>query len=155
MSPKRESRKVTQPSLSAKRRKMLRERFVTVPFINHLGFELKKLTCGEVRIAMPVSDELRQYQGLAHGGAIAALADTAATFTVLTALPDADDIVTVEFKINFLSAVRSGTVVATAKPVRIGRRICVADVAVSNGRRAVATGLFTMATLPGDHPIAS
>lgn len=118
--------------------------------MQHLGMRLSQLGAGEARISMPLTQALRQYQGLAHGGAIASLADTAATIAALTALPRESDVVTVEFKMNYLSALRSGRAVAHGRVVCMGSRIVTVEVAVSSPRQSenAAIGLFTMLRIP-------
>ena len=109
-----------------------------------------KLAAGEAVVSMPIADTLKQYQGLAHGGALASLADTAATMAALTALPAQADVVTIEFKMNYLSALRTGRAVAHAKLIRLGSRVVVIDVNVTRtpGDGLAATGLFTMLRIP-------
>lgn len=137
-----------QPSHAV--RQFLTARFRTVPFIRHLGMRLDSLKHGEVAISLAAGDTLKQYQGLVHGGAIASLCDTAATFAVLTQLPEDRDIVTIEFKVNFLAPLAKGRVTAHARTVRLGSRVAVAEVEVTQGgrREPAAIGLFTMLVFP-------
>ena len=59
---------------------------------------------------------------------------------------------TVEMKVNYLSSIREGRVVAEAKLIRDGRRIVVADCDVVDSRgRLAAKGLVTYMRL--DEPI--
>jgi len=108
------------------------------------------MQAGTVEMSMAVGPALKQYQGVVHGGALASLADTAATFAALTVLPDGMDLVTIEFKINFLSAVRAGRAIARAHVVRAGRRVSIAHVDVydSRGNDLAATGVFSMLNIP-------
>ena len=60
--------------------------------------------------------------GLLHGGALMTLADaTAATCAYLAFPADATGTSTIESKTNFMRAVRSGSVTATAEIVHAGR----------------------------------
>lgn len=130
--------------LTPARRQMLKERMATVPYPNLLGMKLVRLAPGEARISLRAAVRLRQYQGLIHGGAIASLADTAATFAALTAVPDGIDVVTIEFKLNFLVPFKSGRALAAGQIVRLGQRICTADVRIIAAHKIAAVGLFTM-----------
>lgn len=129
----------------AQRRRALGH-FQEAAFVHHLGMRIDKLAYSEAVVGMPVTGTLKQYQGLVHGGALASLADTAATMAALTGIPGEDDVVTIEFKVNYLSAVRSGKALAHATLVRMGSRVVVIDVAVTKlpGGELAATGLFTM-----------
>jgi uncharacterized protein (TIGR00369 family) len=112
--------------------------------------KLQALGNGTAMVSLTGKRILHQYQGLVHGGAVSSLADTAATFAVLTHLPEHTDVVTVEFKINFLSPLTKGEVTAMARTIRLGRRIAVAEVVVTQRgvRSPAAIGLFTMIVFP-------
>jgi len=136
--------------LTPARRRLLKDRIASVPFPNALGIRLVRMQAGTVEMSMAAGPALKQYQGVVHGGALASLADTAATFAALTVLPDGMDLVTIEFKINFLSAVRTGRAIARAHVVRAGRRVSIAHVDVydSRGNDLAATGIFSMLNIP-------
>ena len=135
------------------RGRQLKALFATIPFPKFLGMRLEKLAAGEARVALPATRTLRQYQGIVHGGALAALADTAATFAAMTLLPDGTDLVTIEFKINFLQAAR-GRTLAHGSIVRMGRRITVAEVKLfgRTRRQLLGTGTFTMLNFHSPSP---
>ena len=88
-------------NLTTARRKLLTERFKTVPYPNHLGMRIKTIRPGYTALTFKVSKNLKQYQGLLHGGAMASIADTAATFAALTIIPSGLDLITLEMKGNF------------------------------------------------------
>lgn len=79
-----------------------------------------------------------------HGGATASLVDTAVAFAIASVSEPQDRYTTVEMKVNYLSAIREGRVVADARLIRNGRRIIVADCDVydANGKLC-AKGLLT------------
>lgn len=128
------------------RREMLLERFRTVPYPNWLGIKIGRLAAGESVLKLAIQKKHHQYQGIAHGGVLASLADTAATFSALTIIPDATDAVTIEFKVNFLEAMPAGTLHALGQVVRAGSRVAVSEVRVYGPKkdRLVMTGTFTM-----------
>lgn len=134
------------PVMSTAQGRRARGHFKEAAYVHHLGMRISRLSYGEAVVSMPVTDTLRQYQKLVHGGALASLADTAATMAALTGIPASDDVVTIEFKMNYLNAVRSGKAVAHAKLVRMGSRVVVMNVEVTNapGGILAATGVFTM-----------
>lgn len=150
----RSSKKTPQNDPSSnwngKRRRMLTARFSTVPYPDWLGIKIAKLSAGHADLSLAIKKHHQQYQGIAHGGVLASLADTAATFAALTIIPENTDVVTIEFKVNFLSATPSGTIVAKGRTVRVGSRVAVADVEVYGPQkdRLVMTGTFTMLVFP-------
>jgi uncharacterized protein (TIGR00369 family) len=129
---------------------MLTSRFRAVPYPNWLGLKIAKLSAGHAGLSITIKRNHQQYQGIAHGGVLASLADTAATFAALTIIPENTDVVTIEFKVNFLAAAPSGTLVANGRTVRVGSRVAVSDVEVYGPERdrLVMTGTFTMLVFP-------
>ena len=150
MSAPRGKSRTAKPVLQSAQRRRAARHFREAAYVHHLGMRISKLAAGEATISMPIVDSLKQYQGLAHGGALGSLADTAATMAALTALPSDSDVVTIEFKMNYLSAMREGRAVAHAKLVRLGNRIVVIEAEITSAPKgkSVATGIFTMLRVP-------
>jgi uncharacterized protein (TIGR00369 family) len=95
-----------------------------------LDAKLLRVEKGEVEVALPFGDKVTQQQGGFHGGAIGALADIAGGYAGLTVLPEGMEIVTAEYKINFLSSHQEGELRAVGKVVKGGKRIVVTTVEV-------------------------
>ena len=93
--------------------------------MQHLGVRLLSVSEGRVQVAMSYSDKTTQQQGGFHGGAIGALADIAGGYAALTVVPEGMEVVTVEYKINFLSSHQGGEIRATGKVIKAGRRVVV------------------------------
>lgn len=149
-SPKTSQQNDLARNWTPKRRRMLTSRFSTVPYPNWLGVKIARLSAGHADLSLVIKKHHQQYQGIAHGGVLASLADTAATFAALTIIPENTDVVTIEFKVNFLSAAPSGTLVAKGRTVRVGSRVAVSDVEVYGPKkdRLVMAGTFTMLVFP-------
>ena len=130
--------------ISPERERAIRERFATNHFPQMLGIEIDALESGRARLSVEVRRELRQLAGVMHGGAIASLIDTAVAFAIATTSGPEDRFTTVEMKVNYLSAIREGRIVADARLIRDGRRIIVADCDVFDaGGKLAAKGLLT------------
>ncbi|HUU44558.1 MAG TPA: PaaI family thioesterase [Acidobacteriota bacterium] len=140
----------TPSGWSPTRGRKLRALFVTVPYPKHLGMRLGRLAAGEAHISLTGGGDLRQYQGITHGGALASLADTAATLAAMTILPGGLDVVTVEFKVNFVRALTRGRATAVGTVVHMGGRTTIAEVRVHGRAKTdlLATGTFTMLNVP-------
>jgi uncharacterized protein (TIGR00369 family) len=98
--------------------------------MTHLGVRLLSATPGQVELALTYSDKLTQQQGGFHGGAIGALADIAGGYAALTVAPEGMEVVTVEYKINFLNSLQDGEIRAIGKVVKAGRRVIVTSAEV-------------------------
>ena len=121
-----------------------REAFASVPYARLLGLELGEVSSGSVTIHLQVRDELKQNQGVVHGGAVASLIDTAAAFAVLTQLEINERVTTTDLTIHYLRPASSGRLTAQARIVRSGRRLFVLSVEVTNDQQIlVATAVTT------------
>lgn len=98
--------------------------------MTHLGVRLVSAMPGQVELALSYSDKLTQQQGGFHGGAIGALADIAGGYAALTIAPEGMEVVTVEYKINFLNSWQGGEIRAMGKVVKAGRRVIVTSAEV-------------------------
>ncbi|WP_341889375.1 PaaI family thioesterase [Variovorax sp. YR752] len=67
-----------------------------------LGARLVHVGDGEVHIEMPFSKALSQQRGYVHAGAVTSIVDSACGYAGLTKAPQGCDVVTAEFKINFM-----------------------------------------------------
>jgi uncharacterized protein (TIGR00369 family) len=122
----------------------LREAFAQVPYARLLGMEFVGASRGEATFALEVREELTRMGGIAHGGALASLLDTAAAFAVHTLLDPAARTVTVDLTVHFLRPVSAGRVEARARVLREGRRIVIISAeAIDQNGLLVATATTT------------
>ena len=101
----------------------LRQKLKHIPYANLLGIELQKVTPGTATLSLEIKEELKRNNGIAHGGAIASLIDTATAFATLSVLNPDQRSTTIDLTINYLRPLIKGKATATAKVVRNGRRI--------------------------------
>jgi len=122
----------------------IREKFAENHFPREVGIEIDAIENGRARLSLEVTERHLQLQGIMHGGAIATLIDTAVAFAIISVSEPGARFSTIEMKINYLSAIKEGHVVAEAWLVRDGKRIVVAecDVFDADGKLA-AKGLLT------------
>ena len=121
--------------------------------MTHLGVRLLSASEGQVALALTYSDKLTQQQGGFHGGAIGALADIAGGYAALTVAPEGMEVVTVEYKINFLNSLQGGEIRAMGKVLKVGRRVIVSSAEVvhidENGKTTACAVLQqTLAPVP-------
>ena len=112
-----------------------------------IGIELTTLTPDKVVATMPVDERTRQPFGILHGGASAALAETAASIgAYLNIDKDKQAAVGLELNANHLRAKTEGIVTATATPIHRGRRTHVWEIRIEDEKnRLVCVSRCTLA----------
>lgn len=105
--------------------KRVAESFAAQGLMRTLGAELALVADGEVHIAMDFSSDLSQQHGYIHAGAITSIVDSACGYAGLTKAPDAHEIVSAEFKINFLRPALGERFLAIGKVQSTGRSLAV------------------------------
>ncbi|WP_019576397.1 hotdog fold thioesterase [Curvibacter lanceolatus] len=121
--------------------------------MQHLGARLLRVEPGLCEIALPYSERVTQQQGGFHGGAMGALADIAGGYAGLSVLDEGLEVVTVEYKINFLASFHGGELHALGRVVRPGKRVIVTTaelfhVAPDGRRQSCAVMQQTLAPVP-------
>ena len=127
----------------------LRDYANQVPMYKLIGMQVVEVRAGYARFRLPFRKELTQPFGVMHGGAFAAVADSAVAIA-LWGLVGADKaFTTIEMKINFIAPVSSGEIIAEGTIVHCGRRTAIGDVTLKdqNGR-LVGKCLATYMILP-------
>jgi len=109
-----------------------------------LGIEYVEVRAGHVVSRLDLrADLLAPTNGLLHGGALVAIADSACGIGAAISLPDdARGHATVELKANFLGPVREGSVRCEAQLVHGGRSTQVWDATVKDERTGRAVAVF-------------
>ena len=124
----------------------------SVPFIQFLDIEVSDLDLVEdtLTMTMPFTNQVSRMVSMSqmHGGAIAALIDSAGTFLVAAKLGSA--VPTINFRTDFLKPAGNSTVSAKAALRRLGRSVAVVDIDVTdeNGN-LIAIGRGTFGTSEG------
>lgn len=120
------------------------------------GAELARVAPGEVDIAAPILPGARQQQGFAHAGLTFAIGDSAAGYAALSLLPEDQEVVTVEMKINLIAPATGDKLLACGRVIKPGRRLSVvaAEVFALTGgqRKTVAVLQGTMMPVPLEAP---
>ncbi len=94
-----------------------------VPFAKLLGIEVDSVEPGHAVLSMKLRDDLMRNNGIAHGGAIATLIDSAMAIAIMAMLEENERTVTVDLTIHYLRPISEGTARASARVVRAGRRV--------------------------------
>ena len=116
-----------------------------------VGAGLQNVAPGEVEIDLPFREDLTQHHGYVAAAVLTAIADVACGYAAMTLMPSGASVLTIEYKVNFLSPAQGERTVARGRVVRPGRTVsvCSGDVVAITGdnEKIVATMLSTMATV--------
>ena len=104
----------------------------TSPFWALLGMELEDAKKGWAKVRLPFADKLKQPMGIAHGGAIFAIADSAVVMALLGMVSKEETVTTVESKINFIRPFDRGELTAEARIVNKGSTIAIGEADIFN-----------------------
>ncbi len=97
-------------------------------FSKLIGAELIEFKEGEVVFEIPIRKDLLQHHGFVHGGVLSSAADNALTFVGGTVL--GPEIITSEYKINYLRPALGEKLIARGSVISAGKRqaVCRCDV---------------------------
>lgn len=122
--------------------------FARQSFMAHLDATLVRVEHGLVEIAVTRDNRLLQQQGFLHAGVLTSLLDSACGYAALTAMDEASEVVSVEFKVNLLAPANGQRFLARGTVLKAGRRIVVcrgdAFAVDGDGPRLVAAMQATM-----------
>jgi uncharacterized protein (TIGR00369 family) len=118
---------VTARGLSEQQVARVRDSFARQSFMATLGAKLCEISCGEVCISYVRRAELLQQHDYLHAGVATAIVDSACGYAALTLAPPRFEILTVEFKANFLRPAAGDRFEARGRVLKPGRVIMVCE----------------------------
>ena len=112
----------------------------------YLGIEFTEIGEDYLRARMPVNERTRQPQGILHGGASVALAETLGSIGATLVVDRTKyQCVGQEINANHIRAMTDGYVIGTARPVHMGRRSHVWEIRIADEQdRLVCISRITM-----------
>jgi len=128
----------------------IRESFDRQGFMRTLGATLETVESGTVTITCPFNEGLTQQHGLLHGGVMASLVDVACGYAALSVMPADREVLTVEFKINFMRPANTDRLIAVGQVLKAGRTVTVCEGSVFDATRThlLARMTATMIAVP-------
>lgn len=113
-----------------------------------LGITVTEAAPGRVVATMAVTKRHHQPQGILHGGASVALAESVASIGGVFGLEEGQTVVGLEINANHIRAVRSGMLTAVGTPLHEGRSTRVWQVEIRDEQgRLVCVSRCTLAVL--------
>jgi uncharacterized protein (TIGR00369 family) len=103
-------------------------------FIKYCQFEVEDVKKGYFQSRVNIQDQHRQQDGFIHAGVMATMADHTAGYAAFTTVPDDYQILTIEFKINFLRPAHGDALVCRSRVIREGNKIIISESEVFDRR---------------------
>ena len=118
--------------------------------VEHLGIEITDIGDDFICGKMPVDERTIQPYGLLHGGASAALAETLGSIGGgIKVYSNNETVGGIEINANHLKSVRDGWVYGKATPIRIGKKIQVWNIEITNeDDDLICVSRLTLAVIP-------
>ncbi len=115
---------------------------------NLLGVEIVEASPDRVVLRLPVGPKVHQPYGILHGGVSALLAEGAASYGGALSVGPTHIVVGTEINCSHLRSLSSGTLTATATPIRKGRSVQVWGIELTDERdRLIAVARCTLQVL--------
>ena len=110
--------------------------FTAQGLMTTLGAQLSLVQNGVVHITLPFSTNLSQQHGYVHAGSITSVVDSACGYAALTVAPVGCEVVTAEFKINFMRPAIGDQFLAIGKVSNAGKllSVCTGEVRAYKGQ---------------------
>ena len=130
----------------------VRESFEKQGLMRLIGARVVEAGDGTCTIEVPFSEGLTQQERYFHGAVTGAIGDNAGGYAALTLAPPDREVLTVEYKVNFLAPAYGEKLVARGEVITAGRRlfVCKTEVSAVDGgeERVCAVVLQTVSLSP-------
>jgi len=121
-------------------------------FIDFCGLKAVKAQWGRFQARVDITANHRQQDGFIHAGVMATMADHTAGYSAFTIVPEEMQILTIEFKINFLRPAFGDALVCRSQVIREGRQVIISESEVFDIRQGeevpVAKAMVTLMAVP-------
>jgi len=119
------------------------------PYPTHMRMTLDRIDIDRAEVVIQLAECHLQPYGIVHGGVVATIIDTATFWAAFLRLPEADGLVNVDLKLNYLNSIVSGKLIARGTCLRPGRSISYSEASVyDESENLIAHGTSTLMVLP-------
>tara|TARA_B100001559_G_scaffold203837_1_gene170707 strand:- start:408 stop:848 length:441 start_codon:yes stop_codon:yes gene_type:complete len=116
---------VNDDSMTNKMTERVTSSFESQSMMKTLRARIHKVLKGKVSIEVPLLPSMLQQQGYAHAGLAFSIGDSAAGYSALTVMPENQEVMTAEIKINLLAPADGELLRAEGKVVKNGKRLVI------------------------------
>ena len=123
---------------------LIRRGFAAQQVMQLINARLVEVAPGKVSIGLDFQPGLTQQNGYLHAGILTTLVDSACGFAAFSLMPLGSQVLSVEFKVNFLSPARGQEFVALGRVVKPGRTLMVCSGEVLAVQEGIETTVALM-----------
>ena len=105
----------------------VRRSFSQQAVMGTLGAEILEIAPGRVRLGLVFAPELTQQHGFLHAGVVTTVLDSACGYAAFTLMPEEAEVLTVEFKSNFMAPAAGERFIFEGRVVKPGRTLTVTE----------------------------
>ena len=106
---------------------VVRASFARQGLMRALGIELADIGPGTCVLEAAAHSSLTQQQGFFHGALIGAMLDCAGGYAAYSLMPPGTDVLTTEYKVNFVAAAEGERLITRGRVIKPGRKLTVAS----------------------------
>ena len=118
------------------------------PYYQLTSMQLEKLGWGECVMHLPVLEKHHQPYGMAHGGVLASLVDSAAYWAVFTQIDDGSKMISIDLKLNYLAPAAQGNLKVVGRSIKAGKTMCMGEASIiDQNEKLICHGTSTMMVL--------
>ena len=110
----------------------IKESFDRQGLMQTFNAQLVYVEKGNVKITCEFSKRLSQQHGFFHAGVLTSIVDSACGYAALTLMPLDKEVLTVEFKINFLKTANTSKLIAKGTVLQSGKNLTICEGYVYN-----------------------
>jgi uncharacterized protein (TIGR00369 family) len=105
----------------------IKESFDKQGLMKTLNAKLVSVEKGEAKISCEFSEALTQQHGFFHAGVATSIVDSACGYAALTMMPEDMEVLSIEFKINFIKPAKTDKLIAIGKVLQSGRTLTICE----------------------------
>ncbi len=126
-----------------------KDSFYRQGFMKTLGAKLVSIEKGLVKLECNFHKKLTQQHGYFHAGVLTSLADVACGYAAHSMMPAGSEVLSVEFKTNFIRPAKAAKIIATGEVIKSGKTLTFCEAKVTDETEEVifATMQATMICL--------
>ncbi|GHM99508.1 thioesterase [Cytophagales bacterium WSM2-2] len=130
--------------------KKIYDSFAKQGLMKLLQANLKSVEDGLVVIECERNEGMTQQNGYFHAGVMTSIADSACGYAAHTKMKEGKDVLSVEFKINFLKPADTDKIIAIGKVLQSGKTLTVCEGSVYDAKHEVLLARMTATMISVD-----